>query len=202
MHHFFNEESQSEPSISESDESTSESSSQSYLYESSIDPNTPTTTNFNIATPITVCNLKINIDLANSNYQIQEFPNKIILLNIPKSSKKYITYYLIKELIYNDNHNFISFTESYDEIVLFIDEQLLPIDIDYLALDITHKAIYSVVKIYLNNDEISNCDYNKIIAYAFSEKSIPVLYMNNFILIDDKYFDEAILLIENLPSKF
>jgi hypothetical protein len=150
----------------------------------------------------------------NNNYKfdIEILENKISLLKLNKKDYDFISFLITKEILFKNTFSFISltFTKHEPDISIFVDYSIAEYIIKYVSannLDTYSKDDnYIAIRIYDTHDGIDHIGIVSHISSIFAKCQIPILYINNYdnnyILIKEKYLDDAKIQLKNCGGLF
>ena len=121
-------------------------------------------------------------------------PDLVALVHIPKTMKNEFALKILKLLFFSENNSFMSYTESTNEISIFINQNLIA-DIDFQSHGVPCEHNYRVFQIYENVHKINQSGIVQNISTLLASQDIPILYVNsynnNFILVHKDNFEKA-----------
>lgn len=131
---------------------------------------------------------------------------RIKLINIMKYELDKFMFHILEPLFYSKHKNrFISFTQSNSEISLFIDTDSISEKFAELLrsnniVSVMSTCNYRVLQIYEQESGIDHIGIINNISYILTAHNIPILYVNsynnNFVVIEEKYFADGLLILK------
>jgi hypothetical protein len=135
-------------------------------------------------------------------FHLEVLDQPVSLLCFTKSEYKSLMFTLLKEVIFKDEHKFFALTVTDQEISVFLDQDAVDRFIkptnNYSADNLRPTAVdrdYRVIKVYDLMDGVTHIGIVSKISTLLAASNIPILYVNtynnNYILVPDKYLEQA-----------
>jgi hypothetical protein len=136
------------------------------------------------------------------NFYIDFIDIDVLLISINENNFSQIYYDLISSLFHSQSNNkFVSFTQTNDEISLFIDKDSITENLRNQKLNIDDD-IYKVIEIHEFETGINHIGIVNKISSVFSKNNIPILYVNsfnkNFILVKKEDYDKVVEIVNDI----
>ena len=135
------------------------------------------------------------------DYNLIEHTGTITLILIPKEEKEKCSYLITKYMFYNNNQNkFLSFTQSEDEVSLFVDSNFVMECDSNILRNLSIRHGFKLIQICEDQCGIDHIGIVAEIATVFSANGLSILYVNtfnnNFILIEECDYTKSIKVLK------